>query len=456
MAEYDYDLITIGAGSGGVRASRIAAAHGARVAIIEEDRPGGTCVLRGCVPKKLLVFGAAFSAEVEDAAGFGWDAGQPDDLGHDWGQLISRKNTELDRLSGIYTSLLENAGVEIIAGRGVVRDAHTVAIDGREITAERLLIAVGGWPSMPPIPGLAEHAISSNEALDLSYRPDEVVVFGSGYIAVEFAGIFNGFGARTHLVYRADLPLRGFDEDIRAAYAEAAEARGIILHPGTSISAVSGDDTEKVITLDNGEIIRADTLMAATGRKPNTAGLGLAEAGVDLDDAGAVRVNDDRQTSVPSIYALGDVTNRINLTPVATGEGHALADTLYGGNRRSVDLNDVPTAVFSQPPIATVGVTEAEAAASGSPYDVYKAHFRAIKNTISSRQEKTLMKLIVARESDKVIGAHMLGPDAPEIIQGIGIAIKAGATKADFDATIGIHPTAAEEFVTMRQPVRQG
>ena len=456
MAEYDYDLITIGAGSGGVRASRIAASHGARVAIIEDDRPGGTCVLRGCVPKKLLVFGAAFSAEVEDAAGFGWDTGQPDDWGHDWGQLISRKNAELDRLSGIYTSLLETAGVEIIAGRGVVRDAHTVAVDGRELTAARLLIAVGGWSSMPPIPGLAEHAISSNEALDLSYRPDEVVVFGSGYIAVEFAGIFNGFGARTHLVYRADLPLRGFDEDIRAAYAEAAEARGIILHPGTSISSVSADATEKVITLENGEVIRADTLMAATGRKPNTAGLGLAEAGVELDDAGAVRVNDDRQTSVPSIYALGDVTNRINLTPVATGEGHALADTLYGGNSRRVDLNDVPTAVFSQPPIATVGITETEAAASGSPYDIYQAHFRAMKNTISGRQEKTLMKLIVARDSDKVIGAHMLGPDAPEIIQGIGIAIKAGATKADFDATIGIHPTAAEEFVTMRQPVRQG
>ena len=457
MAEYDYDLITIGAGSGGVRASRIAAGHGARVAIIEEDRPGGTCVLRGCVPKKLLVFGSAFSAEVEDAAGFGWDTEHPDDhWGHDWGQLISRKNTELDRLSGIYTSLLENAGVELIAGRGVVHDAHTVDVGGRLITAERLLIAVGGWPSLPPIPGLAEHAISSNEALDLSYRPDEVVVFGSGYIAVEFAGIFNGFGARTHLVYRADLPLRGFDEDIRAAYAEAAEARGIILHPGTSISTVSGDDAEKVITLDNGEIIRADTLMAATGRKPNTAGLGLVEAGVELDDAGAVLVNDDRQTSVPSIYALGDVTNRINLTPVATAEGHALADTLYGGNRRSVDLNDVPTAVFSQPPIATVGVTEAEAAASGAPYDVYAAQFRAMKNTISGRQEKTLMKLIVARDSDRVIGAHMLGPDAPEIIQGIGIALKAGATKADFDATIGIHPTAAEEFVTMRQPVRQG
>lgn len=453
MTTYDYDLVTIGAGSGGVRASRIAAGHGARVAIIEEDRPGGTCVLRGCVPKKLLVYGSAFSAEVEDAAGFGWDTGLPDnDLGHDWGQLITRKNTELDRLSGIYTSLLENAGVELISGRGVVVDAHTVAIGEKRITAERILVAVGGWPSLPPVEGLAEHAISSNEALDLSHRPDEVVVFGSGYIAVEFAGIFNGFGAKTHLVYRADLPLRGFDEDIRKAYAEVAEGRGIILHPGTSISKVTGDDQEKTITLDNGEVITADTLMAATGRKPNTEGLGLAEARVTLDDAGAIKVNEARQTSVASVYAIGDVTNRINLTPVATGEGHALADTLYGGNPRDVDLDDVPTAVFSQPPIATVGLTEEEAEAAGATYDVYQAHFRAMKNTISGRDERTLMKLIVDRKSDKVIGAHMLGPDSPEIIQGIGIAIKAGATKAHFDATIGIHPTAAEEFVTMRTP----
>lgn len=449
MSAYDYDLITIGAGSGGVRASRIAAGHGARVAIIEEDRPGGTCVLRGCVPKKLLVYGSSFSTEVEDAAGFGWDTDLP---GHDWGQLIQRKNTELDRLSDIYVSLLENAGVTIIPGRGVVRDAHTVMVGDQTLTAERILVAVGGWPSLPPIDGLADHAISSNEALDLSHRPDEVVVFGSGYIAVEFAGIFNGFGAKTHLVYRADLPLRGFDDDIRKAYAEAAAGRGIILHPGASISRVDGDDETKIITLDNGEVIHADTLMAATGRKPNTAGLGLAEAGIGLDKAGAIEVNDARQTAVPSIYAIGDVTNRINLTPVATAEGHALADTLYGGRPREVDLNDVPTAVFSQPPIATVGLAEADAREAYGRIDVYEARFRAMKNTISGRDEKTLMKMIVDHASQKVVGVHMLGPDAPEIIQGIGIAIKAGATKADFDSTIGIHPTAAEEFVTMRTP----
>ncbi|MGC6484343.1 MAG: glutathione-disulfide reductase [Candidatus Puniceispirillales bacterium] len=449
MSAYDYDLITIGAGSGGVRASRIAAGHGARVAIIEEDRPGGTCVLRGCVPKKLLVYGSSFSTEVEDAAGFGWEVDLP---GHDWGQLIQRKNTELDRLSDIYVSLLENAGVTIIPGRGVVRDAHTVMVGDQTLTAERILVAVGGWPSLPPIEGLADHAISSNEALDLSHRPDEVVVFGSGYIAVEFAGIFNGFGAKTHLVYRADLPLRGFDDDIRKAYAEAAAGRGIILHPGASISRVEGDDEAKIITLDNGEVIHADTLMAATGRKPNTAGLGLAEAGVGLDKAGAIEVNDARQTAVPSIYAIGDVTNRINLTPVATAEGHALADTLYGGRPREVDLNDVPTAVFSQPPIATVGLAEADARKAYGRIDVYEARFRAMKNTISGRDEKTVMKMIVDHASQKVVGVHMLGPDAPEIIQGIGIAIKAGATKADFDSTIGIHPTAAEEFVTMRTP----
>lgn len=449
MSTYDYDLITIGAGSGGVRASRIAAGHGASVAIIEEDRPGGTCVLRGCVPKKLLVYGSAFSQEVEDAAGFGWDAEMP---GHDWGKLIEVKNQELNRLSGIYTSLLEGAGVEIISGCGKIHDAHTVDVDGRLITAERILVAVGGWPSMLPVEGFADHAITSNEALELTYRPDEVVIFGSGYIAVEFAGIFNGFGARTHLVYRADLPLRGFDEDIRKAYAEAAENRGIILHPGTTITAVKGDDMAKVITLDNGTEIQADTLMAATGRSPKTAGLGLAEAGVELDHAGAIIVNDDQQSTVPSIYAIGDVTNRLNLTPVATAQGHALADTLYGKGPRQVSLDNVPTAVFSQPPIATVGLTEAEAQDAGLIIDVYEARFGAMKNTISGRQEKTLMKLLVERQSDKVVGAHMMGPDAAEIMQGIGIAIKAGARKADFDATIGIHPSAAEEFVTMRQP----
>lgn len=447
MAGYDYDLITIGAGSGGVRASRIAAQHGAKVAVIEEDRPGGTCVLRGCVPKKLLVYGAQFSADLEDAIGFGW---QEVDTAHDWGQLIQTKNVELDRLAGIYQSLLNNAGVTIISGRGVLTGPNSVMVDGREISAKTILIAVGGWPFIPDVPGLAEHAISSNEALDLSHRPDEVVVYGSGYIAVEFAGIFNGFGAKTHLVYRADEPLRGFDQDIRHAFTEAAAERGIILHPGNTITSVEGDDDNKTIHLSDGSKISADTLMVATGRKPNVTGLGLEAAGVAMTDAGAIKVDAESRTNIPSIYAVGDVTDRINLTPVAIAEGHAFADTIYGDMPRVVDHRNVASAVFSMPPIASVGISEDDAIAASIPIKVFEASFRAMKNTISGRNEKTYMKLIVATENAKVLGVHMMGSDAPEIIQGMAIAIKAGATKADFDATIGIHPTAAEEFVTMR------
>ena len=452
MAGYDFDLITIGAGSGGVRASRIAASHGARVAIIEEDRPGGTCVLRGCVPKKLLVYASEVSTQIEDAAGFGWQiSGQR----HDWPALISAKNAELDRLAAIYTSLLENAGVTLISGRGVIKDAHIVAVDGKEYSAERILVAVGGWPAIPEIPGLAEHAITSNEALMLDRCPQRVVIFGSGYIAVEFAGIFNGLGAETHLVYRAALPLRGFDEGLRRHYAEAAAARGIILHGGVSITAVTAEKTGKTgktVMLSDGSQLACDQLMAATGRRPNTGGLGLQAAGVEQAANGAIIVNAEQQTSQPSIYAIGDVTDRINLTPVAIAEGHALADTLYGGMPRRVSYENVASAVFSQPPIATVGMTEEAARATGAEIVVFVSSFRAMKNTMSGRAEKTLMKLVVRKADDHVLGAHMIGPDAAEIIQGVAIAIKAGATKADFDATIGIHPTAAEEFVTMRTP----
>ena len=447
MTSYDFDLITIGAGSGGVRASRIAAGHGARVAIIEEDRPGGTCVLRGCVPKKLLVYGAAFSAELEDAIGFGWEELDP---AHNWGQLIATKNTELDRLAGIYTSLLDNAGVTLIDGRGRLVDAHTVDVNGKTYTAERILIAVGGWPSVPDIPGLKDHAITSNEALDLSHRPDRVIVFGSGYIAVEFAGIFNGFGAETHLVYRADQPLRGFDQDLRDGFAEAASARGIHLHPETTITKVEAFGDQKKVTFNTGEEMVVDVVMAATGRHPMTGDLGLENAGVAVDGKGAIVVDQDSQTNIPSIYAIGDVTDRINLTPVAIAEGHAFADTLYGNNPRRPDHTNVASAVFSMPPIGSVGLSEDEALAKGMTPKVFMASFRAMKNTISGRQEKSVMKLIVDPDTDVVLGVHMLGPDAPEIIQGIAIAIKAGATKSDFDATIGIHPTAAEEFVTMR------
>lgn len=447
MTSYDFDLITIGAGSGGVRASRIAAGYGARVAVVEEDRPGGTCVLRGCVPKKLLVYGAAFSADLEDAVGFGWEEMDP---AHNWGQLIETKNKELDRLSGIYTNLINNAGVTLIEGRGIVTGPHSVKVGDKSYTAERILIAVGGWPTTPEVPGLAENSISSNEALDLPHRPDEVVIYGSGYIAVEFAGIFNGYGATTHLVYRADEPLRGFDHDLRKAFAEAAAERGVILHPSTTIASVKADGDMKTVTLSDGSEITADLVMAATGRKPMTDGLGLELLGVEMDENGAVIVNEDSQTSVQSIYAIGDVTDRINLTPVAIAEGHALADTLYGNNPRRADHSNVASAVFSMPPLCSVGISEDDAIDQGLKTKIFVSSFRAMKNTISGRAEKTLMKLIVDSDSDVVLGAHMVGPDAPEIIQGIAIAIKAGATKAHFDATIGIHPTAAEEFVTMR------
>lgn len=447
---YDFDLIVIGAGSGGVRASRISAGHGARVAVIEESRPGGTCVIRGCVPKKLLMYGSAFSAEAADAAGFGWQVAVE---GHDWPALIAAKDRELDRLEGIYRSLLTNAGVELIEGRGTIAGPHDVMVDGRRLTAERILVATGGWPQIPDVPGLAEHGITSNEALDLPVRPDRVVVYGGGYIAVEFASIFNGFGIETHLVYRADLPLRGFDGDIRQESALALAGRGIILHPGCTLSAVTAaTGGVKTVSLSDGAEIVVDEVMAATGRAPNTAGLGLESAGVSVGSRGEIPVDANSRSEVESIYAVGDVTDRVALTPVAIAEGHALADSLYGGRPRQVTHANIPSAVFTQPPIASVGLSEDDARSQYGDVTVYLSRFNAMKNTISGRSERTLMKLVVDTVSDRVVGAHMLGPDAGEIMQGIGVAIVAGATKADFDATIGIHPTAAEEFVTMRTP----
>ena len=446
---YDFDLIVIGAGSGGVRASRISAGHGARVAVIEESRPGGTCVIRGCVPKKLLMYGSAFSADAADAAGYGWQVTVD---GHDWPALIAAKDAELDRLEGIYRSLLGNAGVELIEGRGIISGPNSVSVNGREITAERILVATGGWPKVPDVPGLADHAITSNEALDLPLRPDSVLVYGAGYIAVEFASIFNGFGIETHLVYRGDLPLRGFDEDIRKQSAEALAGRGIVLHPGCTVTAVTAEGDQKVAALSDGSSLKVTQIMAATGRAPNTAGLGLETAGVTMGQGGEIIVDAGSQTSVPSIYAVGDVTDRIALTPVAIAEGHALADTLFGGRPRQASHDNVPSAVFTQPPIGSVGMSEEQAADAFDEITVFTSKFNAMKNVLSGRSEKTFMKLIVETATDKVVGAHMLGPDAGEIMQGIGIAIIAGATKADFDATIGIHPTAAEEFVTMRTP----
>ena len=447
--EFEYDLIVIGAGSGGVRASRIAAGYGAKVAVIEESRPGGTCVIRGCVPKKLLVYGASFADEFADSAGFGWKI---EGTSHDWGALIEAKNIEIDRLEGIYRNLIKNAGADLFEGRGVLTGPNSVEVNGKKLTADKILIAVGGWPQLPDVPGLKEAAITSNEALDLKTRPDEIVIYGSGYIALEFAGIFNGLGSVVHLVYRGDKPLRGFDEDVRTHITEALQNRGIKLHAEQTITAVSEQSGKKHVELSGGEILICDTIMAATGRVPNTASLGLETVGVDVNKKGAIQVDHNSQTNIASIFAVGDATDRVNLTPVALNEGHIFADRYFGNVERSMQYNNIPSAVFSQPPIASVGMTEEEASQTFSEVTVFDSRFKAMRATLSGRDERTFMKLIVETATDKVVGVHMVGPDAAEIMQGIAIAVKMGATKADFDATIGIHPSAAEEFVTMRTP----
>jgi len=444
---YDYDLVVIGAGSGGVRAGRIAAGHGARVAVIEEDRPGGTCVIRGCVPKKLLVYGASVAADMEDASGFGWTLGEKT---HDWSALISAKDKELDRLEGIYKQLLASAGAELISGRGRITGAHEVCVGERKLTAKTILIATGGWPQIPDVPGLAEHAITSTEALDLDALPERIIVYGAGYIALEFAGIFNSFGSEVHLVYRADLPLRGFDDDVRRHMVEALQNRGIHIHAETTVESVVSEDGQLSVRLSDGQSLSCDQIMAATGRVPNTNGLGLDVAGVKVNKKGAVEVDNQSRTNIDHIYAVGDVTDRINLTPVAIAEGHAFADSLFAGQSRHISHDNVASAVFSQPPLASVGLTEQQAVQEYGAVDVYESRFRPMKNTLSGRDERTYMKLIVASESQKILGIHMIGPDSAEIMQGLAIAVHMGATKADFDAVIGIHPTAAEEFVTMR------
>ena len=446
--EYDYDLIVIGAGSGGVRAARISASYGAKVAVIEESRPGGTCVIRGCVPKKLLVYGAAFASEFEDAAGFGWTV---EGASHDWSKLIAAKDAEIDRLEGIYRNLLANAGADLIEGTGTLAGPNQVAVGDKIYTSERILIAVGGWPHLPEIEGLQELAITSNELLDLPDRPNSIVVQGAGYIALEFASLLNALGSDVHLIYRADLPLRGFDDDVRNHVTSALAARGIHLYPKTEISKVTSDGVQKQVHLSDGQILEVDEIMGATGRKPKTAELGLAELGVEMAANGAIKVDASSKSSLDSIYAVGDATDRVNLTPVAIGEGHALADSLFGNKPRIFSHDAIASAVFCTPQIASVGATEAEAEKQGD-ITIYESRFRAMRNTLSGRQEQSYMKLIISAETDKVLGVHMVGPDAAEIMQGIAIAVKMGATKADFDATVGIHPTAAEEFVTMRTP----
>lgn len=443
---YDYDLFVIGAGSGGVRAGRIAAGYGARVAVAEESRVGGTCVIRGCIPKKLLVYAAHFADDFEDAEGYGWTVGP---RSFDWAKLIANKDREIDRLNGLYIKGLEGAGATIIPHRAVLKDAHTLEVGGRTVTAGTILIATGGRPEKPDVPGI-EHAITSDEAFHLAEQPKRVVVVGGGYIAVEFAGIFAGLGSQTTLVHRGEKVLRGFDEEIRDALVVAQAARGIDQRLGRTVSRIDKTVDGLAVALDDGSVIACDQILYATGRRAHTRGLGLEAAGVAVDPSGTIPVDLYSRTNVPNIYAVGDVTGRVNLTPVAIREGHAFADTVFGNRPTMVDHLDIATAVFSTPPIGTVGLSEEAARARHGAVDIYKATFNPLRNTLSGRQERTLMKLVVEPRSDRVLGAHMLGPDSAEIIQGVAIAIKMGATKAQLDATMAIHPTAAEEFVTLR------
>ena len=447
---YDYDLFVIGGGSAGVRCARIAAGHGARVAIAEERFWGGTCVNVGCVPKKIMVNAAEYGTWIEDAPAFGWEVAKGP---HDWAKLARVRDAEVQRLSGLYRGMLENAGCTVFECRASFVDAHTLQVGESRVTAERIVIATGGRPVRPDIPG-GELGLISDDVFTMHALPRRIAIVGAGYIAVEFAGIYHGLGAEVDLVYRADLPLRGFDQDLRAGLRDAYEAQGIRLHPGQQPTAIERHGEGFVLRTQQGEEIETDCVLFATGREPNTHGLGLEAAGVCCTESGAVIVDDDHATSQPHIFAIGDVTDRLNLTPMATAVGHALADTLFGGNPRRASYQNVPTAVFSTPPIATVGLTEADAAAQG-PCDIYLARFTPMRHTISRRPRRTLMKLVVCQRTRKVLGAHMLGEDAPEIMQGIGIAVVMGATKEDFDRTIGIHPTAAEEFVTLRTRVRE-
>ncbi|MFO1129350.1 MAG: glutathione-disulfide reductase [Rhodospirillales bacterium] len=445
MARFDYDLVTIGAGSGGVRASRLAGGWGVRTAVIEKSRVGGTCVMRGCVPKKLLVYGSHYAQDLNDARGFGWHIGESR---LDWGELIRRKDAELDRLERVYRGILQRNNVRLIEGEARLLDPHTVEVDGQRLTADRILIACGGRPELPAVSGI-ERAITSDEALELPELPQRIVIVGGGYIAVEFAGIFNAAGAAVTQVIRAAEILRGFDADVRTFLAAQMESNGIRILRGAVVEAIRPKNGGSDVLLADGRILQADLVLYATGRTPNTRGIGLEAAGVAVSDKGAILVDEWSRSSVGNIYAVGDCTDRINLTPVAIAEGHAFADTCFNNRPRTVDYDNIPSAVFSQPPVGTVGLSEADAAARG-PIDVYVSRFRPMKHTLSSRHEETLIKLVVDAESDRVLGCHMVGLDAPEIVQGLAVALKCRATKAQFDATIGIHPTAAEEFVTLR------
>ena len=445
--EFDYDLFVIGAGSGGVRASRISSSLGAKVAIAEEFRVGGTCVIRGCVPKKLLVYASHFSEDFEDAAAYGWSVG---DVSHSWETLIANKDKEIDRLNGIYHGILDDNNVTLYQARATIIDKNTVRVGDKSVTAKYILIATGGSPVMPDVPGI-EHAISSNEALHLEKFPKRVIVVGGGYIAVEFAGIFNGLGADVTQLYRSTQILRGFDADIQMFLSEEIRKKGIDLRTHSNPAKIEKTDSGLKVTLEDGDVLETDAIMYATGRRPNTADLGLENVGVELKENGAVKVSAQSQTSVDNIYAVGDVTDRIALTPVAIHEGMAFAETVFGDRPSAADHENVPSAVFSQPQVGTVGLTEAEAREKYGEVDIYKSEFRPMKMTLTGGTEKAFVKLIVDQKSDVVIGVHIVGGDAAEIIQSVGIALKCKATKAQFDATVGVHPSLAEEIVTMRK-----
>ena len=447
MTSFDYDLFVIGAGSGGVRAARMAAGFGARVAVAEDRYMGGTCVNVGCVPKKLYVYASEFSKSFKDARGFGWQTG---DSAFDWATLRDNKKEEIARLNGIYDRLLDGAGAEVIDGRASIVDAHTVAVGDRHYTAQRILIATGGWPHIPEFPG-SDLALTSNEIFDLETFPERLVVVGGGYIAVEFAGIFNGLGAQTTQLYRGPLFLRGFDGDIRAHAAREIAKTGVDLRFETNVTSITRNGDELLLELTDGSTLTADAVLYATGRKPHLQGLGLENVNVELSEAGYVAVDEHFRTTEPSIFALGDVTGGMELTPVALAEGMSFARREFGDRDKAVDYDFIPTAVFCQPNIGTVGFTEEAAQEHFGDIELYKSTFKPMKHTISGRDEQTFMKLIVDKKTDRVVGVHMVGPDAGEIMQGIAIAMRAGATKAVFDTTIGIHPTAAEEFVTMRE-----
>lgn len=449
MSVFDYDLFVIGAGSGGVRAGRIAAKHGAKVAVAEEYRVGGTCVIRGCVPKKLFVYASKFAEEFEDAVGFGWST---EKVTFDWATLIENKDREIDRLNKAYVRNLEASGAELVMERATILDPHTVQLaSGRKVTAKYILVATGASPFIPQhLPG-RELAITSNEAFHLERLPRRIVIVGGGYIAVEFAGIFNGLGVETILLHRGEQILRGFDDDLRNHLAAEMTKKGIDIRTQVDLQGIARSGDGVRVTLTDGTAFGAGQVMFATGRIPNTFGLGLENVGLHGTPHGAIDVDAHSKTKVDSIYAVGDVTNRVNLTPVAIREGHAFADSVFGGKTVTVNHSLIPTAVFSQPELGTVGLTEAQARAAHTKIDIYKTSFRPMKHTLSGRDERMLMKLIVDGVSDRVLGCHIAGPDAGEMAQLLGIAITCGATKAQFDATMAVHPTAAEELVTMRE-----